>query len=173
MVQLKVYPFEGAPDEDAIFLDLYETQPIKLTLSIEDITSADATSVFSRTFRVPATGHNNEFFENAWELDGIDFDITIKKPAQILVDGAEFKIGHVRLQKIFNNGDLDKIDYELLFLGETRDFSSAIGEATLCQLQFTDFSWDDLPVNYTNAAAFTAGIGAQEVQDSWDAFPSR
>ena len=172
MVQLKVYPFEGAPDEDAIFLDLYETQPIKLTLSIEDITSADATSVFSRTFRVPATGHNNEFFENAWELDGIDFDITIKKPAQILVDGAEFKIGHVRLQKIFNNGDLDKIDYELLFLGETRDFSSAIGEATLCQLQFTDFSWDGLPVNYTNAAAFTAGIGAQEVQDSWDAFPS-
>lgn len=171
MVQLKVYPFEGAPDEDAIFLDLYETQPIKLTLSIEDITSADATSVFSRTFRVPATGHNNEFFENAWELDGIDFDITIKKPAQILVDGAEFKIGHVRLQKIYNNGDLDKIDYELLFLGETRDFSSAIGEATLCQLQFTDFSWDDLPVNYTNAAAFTAGIGAQEVQDSWDAFP--
>ena len=172
MVQLKVYPFEGAPDEDAIFLDLYETQPIKLTLSIEDITSADATSVFSRTFKVPATGHNNEFFQNAWELDGIDFDITIKKPAQILVDGAEFKTGHVRLQKIYNNGDLDKIDYELLFLGETRDFSSAIGELTMCQLQFTDFSWDGLPVNYTNAAAFTAGIGAQEVQDSWDAFPS-
>ena len=171
MVQLKVYPFEGAADDQAIFLDLYETQPIKLTLSIEDITSADATSVFSRTFKVPATGHNNEFFENAWELDGVDFDITIKKPAQILVDGSEFKQGHVRLQKIFNNGDLDKIDYELLFLGETRDFSSAVGEKTLCQLDFTNFSWPDLPVSYTNAAAFTAGIGAQEVQDSWDAFP--
>ena len=172
MIQLKVYPFEGAPDTDAIFLDLYETQPIKLTLSIEDITSADATSVFSRTFKVPATRDNNEFFQNAWELDGINFDITIKKPAQILVDGSEFKTGHVRLQKIFANGDLDKVDYELLFLGETRDFSSAVGESTLCQLQFTDFSWDGLPVNYTNAAAFTAGIGAQEVQDSWDAFPS-
>ena len=172
MVQLKVYPYEGASNEESIFLDLYETQPIKLTLSIEDITSADATSVFSRTFKVPATRNNNEFFENAYELDGIDFDITIKKPAEILVDGSEFKIGHVRLQKIFANGDLDKVDYELLFLGETRDFSSAIGEATLCQLQFTDFSWDGLPVSYTNAAAFTAGIGAQEVQDSWDAFPS-
>ena len=172
MVQLKVYPYEGATNEDSIFLDLYETQPIKLTLSIEDITSADATSVFSRTFKVPATRNNNEFFENAFELDGIDFDITIKKPAEILVDGSEFKIGHVRLQKIFANGDLDKVDYELLFLGETRDFSSAIGEATMCQLQFTNFSWAGLPVNYTNAAAFTAGIGAQEVQDSWDAFPS-
>ena len=172
MVQLKVYPFEGASNETAIFLDLYETQPIKLTLSIEDITSADATSVFSRTFKVPATRDNNEFFENAFELDGVDFDITIKKPAEILVDGSEFKTGHVRLQKIFANGDLDKVDYELLFLGETRDFSSAVGESTMCQLTFTDFSWDGLPVSYTNAAAFTAGIGAQEVQDSWDAFPS-
>ena len=171
MVQLKVYPQEGASDDQAIFLDLYETQPIKLTLSIEDITSADATSVFSRTFKVPATGHNNEFFENAYELDGIDFDITIKKPAQILVDGAEFKIGHVRLQKIYANGDLDKIDYELLFLGETRDFSSAIGELTMCQLQFTDFNWPDSPVEYTNAADFTSGIGQQEVRDSWLAFP--
>ena len=173
MIQLKVYPFEGALNEDAIFLDLYESQPIKLTLSIEDITSADATSVYSRTFKVPATRGNNEFFENAWELDSIDFDITIKKPAQILVDGSEFKTGHVRLQKIFANGDLDKVDYELLFLGETRDFSSAVGELTMCQLTFTEFDWDDLPVSYdaANAAAFAANIGQQDVRDSWDAFP--
>ena len=55
MIQLKVYPYEGAPKEDAVFLDLYESEPIKLTLSIEDITSTDATSTFSRTFKVPAT----------------------------------------------------------------------------------------------------------------------
>ena len=175
MVQLKVYPSVGAPVNSCVFLDLYETQPIKLTLSIEDITSADATSVFSRTFKVPATRDNNEFFENVWELDGIDFDITIKKPAEILVDGAEFKTGHVRLQKIFTNEDQDKIDYELLFLGETRDFSSAVGETTMCQLQFTDFDWKDAEgnvyLNYTNAADFATNIGAQDVQDSWDAFP--
>ena len=119
MIQLKVYPFDGATNTDATFLELYETQPIKLTLSVEDITSADATSVFSRTFKVPASRHNNNFFENAWDIDGILFDITIKKPAQILVDGAEFRVGHVRLQKIYTNEDQDKTDYELLFLGET------------------------------------------------------
>ena len=171
MVQLKVYPFEGAPADQCVFLDLYETQPIKLTLSIEDITSADATSVFSRTFKVPATRDNNEFFENAWELDSIDFDITIKKPAQILVDGAEFKQGHVRLQKIFTNQDQDKTDYELLFLGETRDFSSAIGEATMCQLTMTDFSWDGLPVNYTDADEFEGNITYSKVVQSWQAYP--
>ena len=171
MIQLKVYPNEGANNESAIFLDLYETQPIKLTLSIEDITNADATSVFSRTFKVPATRHNNEFFDNAFEIDGIDFDITIKKPAEIIVDGAEFKTGHVRLQKIFNNEDLDKIDYELLFLGETRDFSSAIGELTMCQLSLTDFNWDGLPVEYTNAADFIGVPEYSTVQQSWQAFP--
>ena len=91
MIQLKVKPNEGAPNSTSLFLDLYETQPIKLTLSIEDITSADATSVFSRTFKVPGTRTNNIFFKNAFDIDGTDFDITIKKPAEILVDGSEFK----------------------------------------------------------------------------------
>ena len=171
MIQLKVYPNAAQLQEESLFLDLYETQPIKLTLSIEDITSADATSVFSRTFKVPGTRTNNIFFKNAFEIDGIDFDITIKKPAEILVDGAEFKTGHVRLQKIFVNQEQDKIDYELLFLGETRDFSSAIGELTMCQLTFTDFNWDGLPVSYTNADDFTSGIGQLEVKNSWQAFP--
>ena len=171
MIQLKVYPNAAQLQEESLFLDLYETQPIKLTLSIEDITSADATSVFSRTFKVPGTRTNNIFFKNAFEIDGIDFDITIKKPAEILVDGAEFKTGHVRLQKIFVNQEQDKIDYELLFLGETRDFSSAIGELTMCQLTFTDFSWPELPVSYTNADDFTSGIGQLEVKNSWQAFP--
>ena len=99
MIQLKVYKTKGDSDT-AIFLDLYETEPIKLTLSIEDITQADATSIFSKTFRVPATRDNNEFFENAYEVDGIDFDVTLKNYAEILVDGAEFREGHIRLQRI-------------------------------------------------------------------------
>ena len=139
MIQLKVYPDSPKDNTEALFLDLYETQPIKLTLSIEDITSAEATSVFSRTFKVPATAHNAEFFENAFAIQGVLYDITIKKPAEILVDGQEFRQGHIRLQKIFINGDEEKIDYELLFLGETRDFSSAVGENTMCQLTLTDF----------------------------------
>lgn len=140
MVQLKVYQSTDKDNTTAVFLDLYETSPIKLTLSIEDITNAEASSVFSKTFRVPATRDNNEFFNNAFEINGIDFDVTTKKPADIQVDGAEFKQGHVRLQKIFLNGDQDRIDYELLFLGETRDFASAIGDARMCDLNMDDLA---------------------------------
>ncbi len=181
MIQLKCLPFEGADPSTSIFIELYETQPIKLTLSIEDVTSADATSVFSRTFKVPATRTNNIFFKNAFAIDGTDFDVTIKKPAQILVDGAEFRTGHVRLQKIYINGDLDKIDYELLFLGETRDFSSAIGELTMCQLTLTDFQWKDAEGNVyldygvgssDNAVAkYTEVIDQNVLETSWNAYP--
>lgn len=171
MVQLKVYKDEAALVDpnyaNQWFLDLYETEPIKLNLSIEDITNADASSTFSRTFKVPGTRHNNEFFENAYEVDGVDFDVTIKKPATVLVDGAEFKRGHVRLQKIYTNRDKNTIEYELLFLGETRDFASRLGEKRMCELVFRDSNGnlDLLPAN--DAAYFSR----QEIIDSWQAYP--
>lgn len=164
MIQLKVYPTPEKRTADQLFIDLYDTQPIKLTLSIEDITDADATSVFSRTFKVPATRHNNLFFENAFEVNGVDYDVTIKKPAEILVDGAEFRQGHIRLQKIFINDDQDKTDYELLFLGETRDFSTVIGDATLCQLVM-----EDLKAYDQNGVARNPNAG--DVRQSWQAYP--
>lgn len=154
MIQLKVY--EGQSRTNQHYLDLYEQQPIKLNLSIEDITNAEAKSVFSRTFRVPATPANNLFFKHAFLVDGIDYDVTIKKPAEILVDGSEFRQGHVRLQRIFQNGAQDKIEYEIVFLGETRDFSSAIGDASLCQLTMTDLSHE---------------VNAANIELSWEAYP--
>jgi hypothetical protein len=136
MIQLKVY--DTPAKETQHWLDLYDTEPIKLTLSIEDITSTDATSTFSKAFKVPGTRNNAEFFKNSFDVDGVLFDVTIKKPAEILVDGTEFKQGHIRLQKVFLNTEQDRYDYELLFLGETRDFSSIIGDAGLCQLVMPD-----------------------------------
>jgi hypothetical protein len=166
MVQLKCYErtFNSPAERELIkqtWIDLYDTEPIKLTLSIEDITNADATSTFSRTFKVPGTRNNAEFFNNAFDVDGTLFDVTVKKPAEILVDGAEFKQGHVRLQKIYLNTELDQYDYELIFLGETRDFSSKIGDRSLCQLQLNDV---------------IGGVGggpltAQDIQTSWQAYP--
>ena len=159
MIQLKVYNDEAKLEQ--FWIDLYETSPIKLTLSIEDITNAEATSVFSKAFKVPGTRANAEFFKNSFDVDGILYDVTVKKPAEILVDGAEFRQGHIRLQKIFLNTEQDRYDYELLFLGETRDFSSKIGDKGLCQLDLPELVGDATGQNITVAA----------VQASWQAFP--
>ena len=159
MIQLKVY--NDTTKTEQYWLDLYDTEPIKLTLSIEDITSTDATSTFSKTFKVPGTRKNAEFFKNSFDVDGILYDVTTKKPAEILVDGAEFKQGHIRLQSIILNTELDRYDYELLFLGETRDFSSIIGDKGLCQLELSDL------IGGANGAA----LSAESLVQSWQAFP--
>ena len=151
MVQLKVY--DGT---DQYFLDLLPTEPIKLTLSIEDITNADARSVFSRTFRVPSTKNNNRFFKNAFLVDGIDFDVTVKKSAEIIYNGAEFKIGHIRMQRIYHNKMDGNVEYEVVFLGETRDFASALGEKTIADLDLTMY---DHQQTYDNIVL------------SWQAYP--
>ena len=166
MIQLKAYEHTfNSPEERELtkqtWIDLYETEPIKLTLSIEDITNADATSTFSKSFKVPGTRINAEFFNNSFDVDGVMFDVTVKKPAEILVDGAEFKQGHIRLQRVYLNTELDRYDYELVFLGETRDFSSKIADKSLCQLQLNDVI----------GGASGGGLTAADIQLSWQAYP--
>lgn len=153
MVQLRVYTSTDKTEQH--WLDLYKESPIKLNLSVEDITTAEAKSTFSRTFRVPATDNNTLFFKTAFAVEGLDYDVTIKKPAEILVDGAMFRQGHIRLQKVFLNERKSLIDYEILFLGETRDFASAIGDAAMCNL--------DLDLSHV--------LNAANVQSSWQAYP--
>lgn len=155
MVQLKVY--SDTTKTEGYWIDLYEENPIKLNFSIEDITSAEAKSVFSRAFRVPASGNNNLFFKFAFLIEDTDFDVTVKKPAEIYVNGAIFRQGHVRLQKIYNNSTQHRYDYEIIFLGETRDFASSIGDATLCDLDLS-------ALNHT--------LNTDNVRTSWNAYPS-
>lgn len=165
MIQLKVY--DSPAKETQHWIDLYDSEPIKLTLSIEDITNTDTTSTFSRTFKVPGTRSNAAFFKNAFDVDGILYDVTVKKPAEILVGGAEFKTGHIRLQRIYLNTQLDRVDYELIFFGETRDFSSVIGDKALCELSMPDLIGGDRPLDPDVITPFTP-VSAQL---SWQAYP--
>jgi hypothetical protein len=141
---------------DGVFIDLYEQDPIKLTYSIEDITNTETKSVFSRQFRVPATTHNFEFFSTAFEINGLDFDVTQKYEGIILDNGSEIIRGQFRMTKIFRSEKTGKIDYECLFLGETRSFGSVLGDKMIAALDFTEYS-------HTLAMA--------QVINSWQAYP--
>ena len=63
MIQLKVFLDELVSSD--YFLDLYETSPLKVSMSVEDL-QAKTTSAFSRPFRVPANEHNAKFFKTAF-----------------------------------------------------------------------------------------------------------
>lgn len=139
-----------------IILDLYEFDPPKLNFAIEDITDTSTRSEFTRTFRVPATPNNNEFFETAFSVNGQDFDVTIKNPAELYVNGSLFKQGELRLNNIYITRENEKIDYEVIFFGVTRNFVSSIGQGTLNELNLSDY-------NHT--------LTTQNIVDSWQAYP--
>ena len=121
------------------FLDVYEQTPPKLSFQIEDIRTTEATSVFSRQFRVPATNRNTEFFKTVFLVNGQDFDVTLKYNASILVDGVEFRRGQFRLNKVYVNEVSNVIDYECIFFGETKSFASQVGEGFLNELDLTEY----------------------------------
>ena len=150
MIQLAVQANNGEPGARR-YLDLYETQPIKLTLSIEDITTTDTTAVYSQTFRIPATGNNSQFFVTAFDINGFDFDVSQKQSAELIVDGDIYQSGEIRLLKVFIDEQSNQVDYEILFLGTTRNLASSIGESALCDLDLTSLNHDFTKANVVSS----------------------
>lgn len=147
MIQLQI---------EGVYIDLYDLEPPKLNFTIEDIRDTSARSIFSRTFRVPATSNNNNLFKTAFDVNGVDFDIRQNRSARIYVNGILFRTGQIRLNKIYDNREGARIDYELIFLGETKDFGTSVGEGYLNQLDLS---------RYTHVLNITS------LQSSWRAYP--
>lgn len=136
-------------------LDLHETEPIKLTLSVQDIQDPlAATSSFSRTFRVPHTGVNGPFFKGVFNVNSTNFDASKKADAYILDNGQFFTNGNIRLISIFSSDYDGKVEYEITFFGETSDFGSKIGGGFLNELNFTQYNhnktWNNIVQSWTN-----------------------
>ena len=142
---------------EKVYLDTYPESPLLLNVQIDDYQELPIiNSDFSRTFRIPATGTNNKFFESAFNINSTDFDVSRKVPCDIIVDGEFFRRGQIRLNKIFTNEFSDRTDYEIFFLGEAKDFAGQVGEGFLNSLLCFDLDHELLMAN---------------VITSWDAAP--
>lgn len=147
MVQLYAYK-----NNTRYELDLYETEPIKLNLQIEDIIEIDSVeSAYSQTFRIPATQNNSKFFDWWYEMSTINFDITKVVKGEIHSDGLLYMRGELRLQSAYINKETDSIDLEIVFLGNTRSFATQISEIYMNQLNLNalnhplTWKWTDVP----------------------------
>jgi hypothetical protein len=122
-------------------LDLFPTEPIKLTLSVANIEDPlAANSVFSRTFKVPHTGQNGPFFKAAFNVNSTDFDASKKADAYINDNGIFFALGNIRLLSIYVNEKQDDVQYEINFYGETSDFGSKIGGGFLSEVNLSAYN---------------------------------
>lgn len=134
--------------ESKVYLDLYDADPMLLNFQIDDYQELPTiSSNFSRTFRIPATGTNNKFFQNAFYVNSTDYDVSVKVPADIFVDGEFFRKGQIRLNKIYTNEFSDRTDYEIFFLGESKDFAGQVGEGFLNSLLCFDLNHELLMAN--------------------------
>lgn len=132
----QLYAYEGNVRYE---LDLFTEDPIKITISAENITDpTQVTSSFTRQFRIPATNINSKFFKWWYVAGTIDFDITAKIRAEIHIDGVLYKTGELRLESAILNETSDSVELSVIFLGETKDFASQIGEAQMATLDLAD-----------------------------------
>jgi hypothetical protein len=133
-------------------LDLYASEPIKLSLSVQGLENPQATtSSFSKTFRVPHTSANGRFFEGAFNVNGVDFDATKKALAYIMVNGLTFTEGNIRLNQIYRNDATGKIEYEIMYLGETSTFGAIVGPKDLSTLDLSAYAHDLTYTAVTNS----------------------
>lgn len=122
-------------------LDLYESEPIKLTKSIQGLENPEkTTSGYSQTFRVPHTAANGTYFKAVFNVNVEDFDASLKADAFINVNGSYFTSGNIRLTNIFRNGREGKIEYQIIFMGETSNFGSIVGPRDLSELNLNDYT---------------------------------
>ena len=129
-------------------LDLYAQEPIKFTKSVSDLYEPTATtSVFTRTFRVPNTNANGNFFEAVFNVNSTDFDPTEKADAYLNIDGAYFSSGYIKLDSIYRNDRDGKIEYEIIFLGETANFGGIVSPKDISTLNLAQYAH---PVTYQN-----------------------
>ena len=143
--------------ETYVALDLNESEPIKLNLSVANIIDPTATnSVFSRTFRVPHTSINGPYFKGVFNVNSINFDAAAKADAYILDNGIFFENGNIRLNAIYVNSEDNSVEYEITFYGATSDFGSKIGGGFLNEVNLNAFNHTK---NYQNiTASWTGGL---------------
>lgn len=139
-------------DTNFTLLDLFPEEPIKLTLSVTDIINPlSTTSIFSRSFRVPNTQINNAFFKAVFNVNSVSFDASKKVSAYLNDSGSFYTNGNIRLMSTYSNDKNGDVQYEILFMGETSDFSSQIGGGFLSEVDLTAYNHDQSYVNITNS----------------------
>ena len=144
-------------------IDLYDDEPIKFTKSIQSIEEPTATtSNFTRTFRVPANSGNGQYFKAVFDVNSTNYNATKKADAYININNAYFVGGNIRLTAIYTNGERSKIEYEIVFLGETSTFASIVAPKNMSEINLNDlghnFTYDNLKLSWNAGPGSTGGL---------------
>lgn len=156
----KVQLYAVNPDGETVLLQLSEDSPIKMSLSVAEINPFTPSSFFSQTFRLPGIGPNTQFFQDVYSVNGSSFNPAAAAQAWILSDGTLFSLGNLNLQAVFTNDRIGSIEYEVYFLGDTSNLSTAIGEGGMNTIDASELNHVLTYANVTGSWAATGGATA-------------
>lgn len=116
-------------------LDLYEDLSINVIIQETDITDIEARrSPYSKTFQIPGTKINNDYFEHFYLVDGTGFDPLTRRQCVVQYRGTDIFKGFLRLNAVIRTGS--QIEYEVYILSEVTDFTSLVADKTLKELNW-------------------------------------
>ena len=149
MIRLVVHTSTGQ-----VQLDTYGDENIAITYNIDDITDIESKfGNYSKTFDLPATKNNNKFFKNLSDLqaDVSQFDTLRGHKCELLSNDITIFEGLLYLNEIVKVKTETK--YKVNLVGETIRFIEALGDATIRDLDFSEYDHLFQSVSLTNSLA--------------------
>ena len=140
--------------------------PLALTFSISDVKDIDSRSgSFSKTFKIPATKHNNKLLKHLYIVNSnIDNNILGKKKCRIIVDGLPMIEGLIKISGIDSDGGI-ATSYSCVFYGDNLSWAKGIEGKYVKDLEWGTNNegfqlrkssiksyWDDVDVNSGTAS---------------------
>lgn len=129
-----------------VSVDVDNSLSISLTKSYEEIEDfTTRKSNFTKTFNIPQTKRNNDFFRSCFMVNSSNFEDAIVVNAVVKYGGADVFNGQLRLNKIINEANGGS--YEVFMTQTIPDLSISLQEIKLTELDFTDLTHE---LNYDN-----------------------
>lgn len=144
-----------------IELDLFEGMSINVIIQITDLTEIEARrSPYSKTFAIPGTKNNNDFFEHFYIVNAIGYDPLTRRECVVQYRGTDIFKGYLRLNSVTRMGD--RIEYEVYILSEITDFSSIVQNKQLKELSWVELNhiqnYDTVTQSWAATTGDTAGL---------------
>lgn len=133
-------------------VDLYGDEGMQLTRKAKDLNDLGSVySDFSTSFKIPCSPRNNKMFTHWYNVDVVSgFNAHTKKNAHIEIDGLKVFDGIIELTDVtFVKGEPQ--DYSIVFYGEGKKLSTAIGDDTLQDIDWEDYRHHRSSGNVTNS----------------------
>jgi hypothetical protein len=179
-VQFQIYDTTTTPNWTLIGeIDVSSSKdfPIALTFTIKDVMDiTKSKGSFSKTFKIPATAHNNDIFENIF-ADGFydTYNFVENKSAKIYFNSQLIMEGGFKIKATVI--DSKPLEYECLVFGENYRWVNDLDRFNLCDIDWTlGTMFEDYPHevertkdtvedtwHYDNSTHLRSGVGTHIV----------